>query len=401
MKRIGVYGGTFDPIHLGHMAAARAAAKALKLDKLLLVPAGDPPHKLRDPNGADGAHRLEMTRIAADRMQLDVPVKVSSLELQRGGKSYTSDTLRVLHEKHPKAELILLMGSDMFLTLHQWHEPEVICALSRICAFHREKDGLQDAFAVQKTALERMYCAKVDIIPIPEVIEISSTDIRAQLQNGSRPSALEESVYGYILRNGLYGTHADLKALDWTALRACSYSMIQARRIPHVRGVEETAVRLAKRWGADENAARAAAILHDCTKYDTLQEQLSWSEKYGIMLDGLERTSDKLMHSKTGAAIAQAEYGMPFDVVEAIRWHTTGKAGMNLLEKILYIADYMEPTRDFDGVERLRNLVETDLDAAVMLGLEMSIEDLTQRNIPVHPNTSEALRYLRKEYEND
>ena len=94
----------------------------------------------------------------------------------------------------------------------------------------------------------------------------------------------------------------------------------------------------------------------------------------------------KLLHSKTGAAIARWEYGMPERVCDAICWHTTGKPDMTTLEKILYIADYMEPTRDFDGVERLRALVYEDLDAAVRLGLEMSVEDLTAgacRSIPI------------------
>ena len=176
--------------------------------------------------------------------------------------------------------------------------------------------------------------------------------------------------------------------------------MIRAKRIPHVRGCEEEAVRLAHRWGEDEDLARAAGILHDCTKYLTLEEQLSLCAKYGIILDDLEKVAVKLLHSKTGSAIARYEYGMPDAVCDAICWHTTGKPDMTKLEKILYIADYMEPTRDFDGVEKLRALVYKDLDAAVLLGLEMSVEDLTSRGNPVHKNTQEALDFLRQEYPN-
>jgi nicotinate-nucleotide adenylyltransferase len=398
--KIGIYGGTFDPIHLGHMAAARVAAGQLELDKLLLIPAGMPPHKELSKASADAGHRLAMTELAADRLGAHIPVEVLDLELKRSGKSYTSDTLRLLHTLYPEDELWLLMGTDMFLSLHQWHEPEVICALAGICAFARDKADSEAAFAAQQKNLEAHYRARVQIVPLREPVEISSTQLRQQLSEGKRPEQLDESVYGYILRHQLYGTHADLKKLDWADLRACSYSMIRAKRIPHVRGCEEEAVRLARRWGADEDAARAAAILHDCTKYLTLEEHLALCDKYGMELDEMERTAVKLLHSKTGSLIARYEYGMPEPVCQAICWHTTGKPDMTTLEKILYIADYMEPTRDFDGVEQLRELVVQDLDAAVELGLAMSVEELTDRGVPVHTNTQGALRFLRKENNN-
>lgn len=394
--KIGIYGGTFDPIHRGHMAAAEAAAAQLRLDLLLLIPDGTPPHKSLSPRSASPEHRLEMARIAADRLRVDCRVRVLELEQARGGKSYTSDTLRALHEQYPGDELWLLMGTDMFLTLHLWREPEVILSLAGVCAFGRTGQDGEERFAPQRDHLTKSYDARICTITIPGLVDVSSTLLREKLAAGERPAELDESVYGYILRHGLYDTHADLKRLSWEDLRACSYSMIRAKRIPHVRGCEEEAVRLARRWGAEEDAARAGAILHDCTKYLDLEEQLSLCAKYGIILDDLERVAVKLLHAKTGAAIARWEYGMPPEVCDAICWHTTGRADMTTLEKILYIADYMEPTRDFDGVERLRELVFRDLDAAVRLGLEMSVEDLEARGNPVHRNTREALDFLSK-----
>ena len=398
--RIGIYGGTFDPIHRGHMAAAQTAAAMLKLDKLLLIPAGIPPHKVLPDGSASSEHRLAMTTIAADRLGLDIPVEVLDLELKREGKSYTSDTLRTLRDRYPGDELWLLMGTDMFLSLQTWHEPEVILSLAKVCAFGRtEKDG-EELFAPQRAYLAERYGADMVTITLPGLVEISSTQLRARLSAGERPEELDESVYGYILLNGLYGTESDLHHLSWEDLRACSYSMIRAKRIPHVRGCEEEAVRLARVWGEDEDIARAAAILHDCTKYLELDEQLYLCRKYGIILDDLEHKAVKLLHSKTGAGVARHVFGMPDSVYEAIFWHTTGKADMTMMEKILYIADYMEPNRDFDGVERLRALVYTDISAACLLGLEMSIEDLNRRGNPVHKNTREAYDFLRKEKDN-
>jgi nicotinate-nucleotide adenylyltransferase len=376
------------------MVAAQAAAERLGLEQLLLIPAGIPPHKDLPHETADPQHRMEMTKLAADRLKLSIPVKVLDVEVTRQGKSYTRDTVTELRANYPEDELWLLMGTDMFLSLHTWNHPEVICAAAHICAFGREPGEVESRFAAQKERLERDYGATVVTMTLPQVVEISSTQLRRRLAEGEHPEELDQSVYGYILRHGLYGTHADLKHLSFEDLRAASYSMIKSKRIPHVRGTEETAAHLALRWGADENKARKAAILHDCTKYLTLEEQLKLCNKYGILLDNLEQKALKLLHSKTGAAIARTEYGMDEEICSAIYWHTTGKKDMSLLEKILYIADYMEPNRDFPGVERLRVLVEEDLDAAVLLGLEMTVEEMEELGSPIHPKTLEARDWL-------
>ena len=392
--KIGIYGGTFNPPHLGHMAAAKAAVAALKLDKLLLIPAAIPPHKALPSDTPAPEHRLAMVEKWADGM--GAGAEVSALELEREGKSYTSDTLRAIRQTYPDAELWLLMGTDMFLTLHLWHEPEDILSLAGICAFGRTEQDGEALFAPQREHLQKNFDAKITTITLPGLVDISSTRLREQLENGGGWQYLLPSVYGYILMHRLYGTKADLKNLDLNQLRACSYSMMRAKRIPHVMGVEEEAVKLAQRWGADPELARRAGILHDCTKYYELPEQLDICEEYGVRLDALEQKAVKLLHSKTGACIARGVFGQPDAVYDAIFWHTTGKADMTTLEKVLYIADYMEPNRDFDGVERLRHLAYTDLDKAMLLGVEMTIQEMQQRQVPIHTNTLQARDWLRQ-----
>ena len=394
--KIGIYGGTFNPPHLGHLAAARTALDALKLDKLILMPAAVPPHKVLPENSPTQEHRLAMVERMADAMERPGAVEVSTLELEREGKSYTSDTLEAIHRQYPEAELWLLMGTDMFLTLHLWHEPEVILSLAGICAFGRTEQDGEALFAPQREHLQKNFDAKITTITLPGLVDISSTRLREQLENGGGGQYLLPSVYGYILMHRLYGTKADLKNLDLNQLRACSYSMMRAKRIPHVMGVEEEAVKLAQRWGADPELARRAGILHDCTKYYELPEQLDICEEYGVRLDALEQKAVKLLHSKTGACIARGVFGQPDAVYDAIFWHTTGKADMTTLEKVLYIADYMEPNRDFDGVERLRHLAYTDLDKAMLLGVEMTIQEMQQRQVPIHTNTLQARDWLRQ-----
>ena len=394
--KIGIYGGTFNPPHLGHMTAAQTAIAALNLDKLLLVPAAIPPHKALPQGTPAPEHRLAMVEKMADAMRLPA-VEVCPIELHRQGPSYTSDTLEEIRARYPGAELWLLVGTDMFLTLHLWHQPEEIFRLAGVCAFGRtERDG-EAVFAPQRDYLAHTFGARLTTITLPGLVDISSTRLRELLGRGEGREYLLPAVYGYILMNRLYGTSADLKHLELPELRACSYSMMRAKRVPHVLGVEEEAAKLALRWGADPVLARRAGVLHDCTKYLELPEQLELCQTYGVELDELERQAVKLLHSKTGACIARAVFGESDAVYQAIFWHTTAKADMTTLEKILYVADYMEPNRDFEGVERLRKLAYEDLDKALLLGVEMTIREMEEKKRVIHPKTIQARDYLREQ----
>ena len=395
-KKIGIYGGTFDPPHLGHMRAARETAARLKLDEILLVPARLPPHKQLPEDAGTPEQRLEMIGYIADALSLDLPCRVLDLELKRQGPSYTVDTLRELRRAHPDDELWLLMGTDMFLSFQDWREPEQIAELAHLCAFGRHDADKGAILSRQRERLQALYPhAEIRALTLRSLVDVSSTDLRHRLREGEGGGGLWPPVYGYILRNRLYGTAADMKRLELPELRAVSQSMIKAKRIAHVLGTEEEAVRLAKRWGAEELPARRAAILHDCTKYYTAAEQLQLCEKYGIVLDTLERELVKLQHALTAAALAEHVFGEPPEVCRAIRWHTTGRADMSLLEKIIYMADYIEPNRDFDGVDGLRELAYRDLDAAILAGLEMTVEEMNERGLPVHGKTLEAVAFLR------
>lgn len=389
---IGIYGGTFDPPHQGHAQAARAAAAELELDLLLVIPDRIPPHKALTDQTASGEDRLAMCRIWADRLGLGIPVLVLDLELRREGPSYTRDTVLALREQYPGDTLWLLMGTDMFLSFHTWRDPEIIVDCVRLAPFRREAAPAD--FAAQQRRLEEELGAVVRVVENREVLPLSSTQVRRRLAEGCGQDCLDQSVWGYLLLHRLYGTDEDLTRLSLDRLRACSYSMVKAKRLPHIRGTEETAAKMALRWGADEAQARKAAILHDCTKYFTLSEQLSTCEKYGILLDEMEKATLPLLHAKSAAGIARCVFGMEEAVCGAIFWHTTGRADMTLLEKILYIADYAEPNRRYPWAEELRGLIYRDLDAAVLRGLEITIAHTTKTGQPLHPRTMEAWSWL-------
>ena len=248
----------------------------------------------------------------------------------------------------------------------------------------------------QKEHLERDYGASVTVVPNPDVVDISSTEVRAVLAQGGGEDMLPPAVWGYICRERLYGTHTDLKHLTPDELRPVALSYLKPKRMPHVLGTEQEAVRLAERYGADVTKARVAALLHDCTKKLDMAEQLALCERYRIPLDELERKALKLLHSKTGAAIARDVFAVDDEVYNAILYHTTGKPDMTLLEKIIYLADYIEPTRDFPGVEELRRTVYEDLDRGLLLGLTMTIQEMEELGNPVHHMTRDARDYLMK-----
>ena len=394
--KIGVYGGTFNPPHLGHLTAARAVYELLGLDLLLLIPAGLPPHKELPAGSPTPEQRLEMTRLAGEQLGLGDKVRTLDIELERGGRSFTSDTLAQLKAQYPDSELWLLMGTDMFLTLQAWHEPEKILSLAGIAAFGRTEEDTEELFSAQREYLYKTYPqARIFTLTIPGVIDVSSTELREKLAKGEGGNLLAPAVYGYILREGLYNTGADLKRLPISRLRPVALSYLKHKRIPHVLGTEQEAIRLAERYGADVEKARVAALLHDCTKKLDMPAQLALCGQYGIALDELEQRALKLLHSKTGAAIARDVFGVDDEVYSAIWYHTTGHADMTTLEKIIYLADYIEPSRDFPGVDTLRKVCYEDLDKGLLLGLEMTIEEMIAMGNPVHRATVEARDWLK------
>lgn len=189
-------------------------------------------------------------------------------------------------------------------------------------------------------------------------------------------------------------------ARDLPVLRTAAYQFLKKKRVRHVQGCEKEAYAIALKYGADPVQAAVAAILHDITKALDLNDQLILCNRYGIICDDIEKNNPSLLHSKTGAHRARELFDIDQPVFDAIWWHTTGKPDMTLLEKVLYLADYIEPTRDFEGIEKLRRAVYTDIDRAMALGLKMSIEDVEQRGFPLHHNTEDAFEYY-KEYLTD
>ena len=389
MARIGIYGGSFNPPHLGHTLAAKEFQRVLKLDTLLLIPAAEPPHKALAQDSPDAQTRLELVRLAAK----DLPfAQVDETELLREGPNYTVDTLRALRVRYPEDELFLCMGTDMFESFSSWKQPEQIVSMAKVAMAHRV-DADHEKLSIIAAEFEKNY-GQMPIFIENDFVNISSTHVRRLLILGGAEEFVAPEVLEKINAEGLYGTGACRKNLPFEELKAESLRLHKKKRVAHVIGCSETAKQLALIHGADPVDAERAGILHDVTKALTGADQLRLCERYGIITSEFDRTHTKLLHAVTGAAVAKEVFGENEAVCRAIRWHTSGRANMSVLEKIIYIADYMEPNRDFPGVDRLRELAFSDLDAAMLLGLQMTAEHLQRQGAEMGRHSIEAIEHL-------
>ena len=391
LDRIGIYGGTFNPPHIGHIQAAKYALEQLKLDKLLLIPACLPPHKEMAEGTENPAQRLDMLQLCLDGCSA---MQVCDMELSRGGVSYSVDTVLQLREQYPKAELIMLMGSDMFAIFQSWKDYTTILQNASLGVFCRGDKGEKENLTQQKEVLQGEG-ATVYLLDNP-VINISSTNLRRMLIFGCADPFLHEAVADYIRKNGLYETDQSLRNLPMDRLEQVVVSLLNPNRVRHVLGCRDTAADLARHWGVDETDAARAGLLHDITKALDGPLQLTLCSCYGVGLDEFSHNNPKTLHALTGSRVAERIFGENKAVVDAIASHTTGKGNMNTLEKIIYVADYMEPNRDFPGVDELRSLAYADLDKALKLGLEMTLSMLKIQGREISPGSYEALRWLEE-----
>lgn len=391
MARIGIYGGTFNPPHIGHIKAAKIAVSSLGLDTLFLIPDRIAPHKTLPENSPSPEQRLAMLRVAAQGSER---LCASDIELRREGTSYTYLTVEQLRKSHPNDSLVLLMGTDMFLSFLTWREPDRILKNAELAVLYRGQADEKNAVEAQK-ALLLSRGARVTLVE-NEIVQISSTDVRRMLTFRCAESLLPSGVGAYIEQAGLYGVNRSLRGLSEQELEREVVQLLDPKRVAHVLGCRDTAVQLARKYGANETDASRSALLHDVTKALATPLQLTLCREYGIVLDDFPHEIPRTLHALTGSLVAQRIFGENDAVLRAICSHTTGKPDMDLLEKILYIADYIEPSRDFPDVARLRAAAWEDLDKGVLMGLEMTIAMLARHNQAISPVSEKAAQFLRQ-----
>ena len=368
-KRIGILGGAFNPIHYGHLTAAECVKAELDLDMILFIPTGLPPHK-KDILFSE--HRYLMTVLAA----VDNPdFYITRMELDRPGFSYTADTLRILKGK-TDAELFFIIGADEMLQLSSWKDAEDLPNLCNWVGITRPG-----------------YTAK-NSVNIPGLY-ISGTELRERIKSEKPVKYLIPPATDQYIRDlGLYQDQEDCFIYIHKKVK----ERLSEYRYSHTLGVIETSVILAARFGVNLRKAHLAALLHDYAKEFSEMEKHSLCREFSIPLDPIQEANINLMHGPLSAEFAKQEFNLEDkDIIAAITYHTTGRIGMSPLEKIIKIADNIEPGRtDFPGLKEIREMSLYSLEDATAASIKRDIQYTKEKGRTIHPWGEEALNYLER-----
>ncbi len=386
-QRIGILGGTFDPIHNGHLYMGLSVLESETLDQLLVVVSGLPPHK------SCGAPAEDRWKMVVSACACDDRLIPSRLELERTGIIYTFDTLTAIKAKYPKADLFYVIGADTLMQLYSWHRSDEVLSLCTFLVCPRANGSEPSEFSAELKRL-RSKSGRFRIVPMKPV-SVSSTEIRSALSSGVIPDQLPYPVREYCRCKGLYRYPGRIAHIDLWIDNL--FASLKPGRFAHSLSVAYTARKLAEIHGEDPLLAEQAGLLHDCAKYYPLEKMQEIAKVHSLTDDKAFLESTALLHSVVGAKVAEELYGMTDPaVLDAIRFHNTGCAGMSRLAMCVCLADSIEPLRkSYPLLDEIRSLSEQSLERALLLSLEGTAEYVTSRGKYLHPRTQETIRWLR------
>jgi nicotinate-nucleotide adenylyltransferase len=347
MKRILLFGGTFDPIHYGHVGLLHIVKRQLLIDEVDLIPTKQPPWKV---DMAPIKHRLAMINLALE----DAAYKICTYEIEQPDIAYTIDTVRYFKHQFPDDELYYLIGSDHASVFHEWKQADELAKLAKFIVYRRP------GYPLSRQSIERFHF----LIMEGKRFEVSSTRIRA-LQSLDMPFVIIE----YIIKHNLYFS----KKLQ---------SFYDKKRFLHVMSVAKLAHDIALSNQLDASKATIAALLHDIAK--NLDQNISQKM---IMAADPSLVSAPLfsIHQFAGALLATQEFGIvDEEILDAIRYHASAKPQMNPLGKVLYAADKIEPLRGFDS---------KPLIASCLKDYHQGFIDVLQANYEFHQEKGKPFKY--------
>lgn len=373
--KIAIYGGSFNPVHNEHVNMALAAKRELGLDKVIVIPTNKSPHKSGSLT-VRPSDRVKMCRLAFEKYE---GFEVSDCEIRRGGISYSYVTCRRIKKLYPEAEIYFIMGADMLKSFSDWREPEEIlkCVTPAVCA----RENSEELQRLIKTFSARF---KNDIVSFGYVGKnVSSTKVRVL-------AALGEDISGFVpeeVKNLIRSRKLYAMPEVWGVKK-----LITEERWRHTAGVAVFAAKYAPKAKVFEYDAILAAALHDCAKYlgENSPELTGFEFPEGVPAP--------VIHQYAGAYVAEHTFGVADkNVLNAIRYHTSGRENMGNLEKLIFLSDLLEEGRDFDGVKYLRKLMAKDIDECLLASLGRQLDYLKQQNKPVYALTKRAYEYLKEQ----
>lgn len=386
MRKIGILGGTFNPVHNGHLALGLAAMEQYDLEEVWLMPSKLPPHKSHFAMLSE-EHRYALAALAAKE---NAKLIVSDFELKREGPTYTSDTLELLTKEYPEVEFYFIIGGDSLIDFLKWWRPERILELCTLLAAGRA--GYEHAQVKQavKSLQEQFPQAKIGTVELSDY-PISSNEIREAFFTGNPKSVaqyLPSAVYHYLLEHKLY-TKVTFAQLDAEMQR-----ILPRKRYLHSVAVAHLAAAYVVSLGYDPERALIAGILHDCAKAYSDEQLVADCDRYFVPVTELERRNGFLLHGKLGAYYARKHYFITdLEILSAISYHTTGRPEMTVLEKAVFLADYLEPFRTQPTspcLNEIRQMAFQNLDKAVYLALKNTIRYLGESGQEMDMITAET-----------
>ena len=389
--KIGIYGGSFNPVHNGHIHLANTAVEEFGLDRLYLLPSKKSPHRSSAEYAPD-EDRLEMLRLAA---KANDKLFVSDYEIKSDRVSYTIYTVEHFRSVFPDDELFLLVGSDMLLCFDTWYRFEEILANVTLCVVSRESGDMAE---LKNKAEELGKFGKIQVSEAAPTV-ISSTEVRKKIaKNKDFSCYLDENVVQYIRLKGLYSVRGEEKLLyNPDEKKKYLKNCLSAKRFTHSMNVAAECRKLAEKYGEDPDKAYFAGLLHDICKEmpDDVQKELVMSSGYTVCREELETRS--LWHGIAGAYFIKKEFGVEdIDILNSIRFHTVGRAGMSRLEEIVYMGDLISAERDYKDVDKMRKLAYADLNAAMREAFAFSMKSVIKKGGVIPICTAEGYNFYTR-----
>lgn len=370
MARTLIFGGAFDPPHNEHVNMCRYAMQTLGIDRLVIVPTYLPPHKNAGFLSFDD--RCELVSLAFQ----GVDFKIDRIEQERAQDNYSSEILPLLKRKY--GDIVYLVGGDSIAHFHTWHNPGEVAKACPIVAIAR--DGYGDVKKKTKE-LQKAFGGEFSVLDY-EGRDISSSGLRAKLLLGEDSKDLPEAVMDAIRKRGLFseyrGMIKQLKSYQSDELFAHSVAVVK-------RAVDFNSKHHLRQ---DFKKVFLSALLHD-------------NAKQRPSLDGLRVPSDAIgtpvLHQFLGAEKARRDFGIDDgEILNAIRYHTTARADMTMLEKLIYTADSLSDDRDYDPIPELRKIAVHDFEDGFLATLRYTYDKLSARGGSIYPLTLEAYEYYIK-----
>ena len=386
-QRIGIFGCSFDPVHCGHLQAARATAAAAKLDRVLMLPTGFPGYR-PVTEGADDRWRMLVAACRGD--SLLVPCQ---LALDREKLNHSANTVPLIREQYPDAKLYWIIGTDAFLRMKRRVRVEDVFRECKVLVCRRPDEADGSILAAEAESLQKAG-ARVQVLDIG-IPAYSSGAVRRAYREKREPEGVDVCVREYIECKGLYGFRGRVAEAEPWLNRL--FSELKPHRFAHSLAVADTARLMAARFGEDPAKAEKAGLLHDCAKHMPLEEMQRIAKENRLDADREFLASSSLLHSVVGAFVAQRDYGMKDpEILEAITYHNTGHAGMSRLAMCVCLSDSIEPTRaSYPMLEEVRALAERSLEKALLLSLEGTARFVSKKGMFLHPRTQETIAWLK------